>query len=311
VVCRRVAAGQDEQTTKSVGATMKPLYRAVAAALSALVLCAAHAQPSTPAEAPKEEAPKEEAPKEEAPPPPRSRWEGALGLLFEYRPAFSGSSQSKVRPNLAGFLRWGRITINGAGGFTTREQDDVERGLDAEVVRRGKLKMNLSLRFDRGRDESSNIALTGLGDIRPTVRARLGARWDFAPLWQLSLAVSGDILGKQGGATASTGIARVIPIDARRHVALAVGMTAGNARYMQTWYGITPEQSAASIYPPYKPGAGLRDVGVSATWRTEFDRDWAGFAGVSEGYLLGPAAASPLTFKRSSMSLGAGFVRRF
>jgi len=283
---------------------MKALYRALSAALGALALCAAQAQPSTATEETKGEAPP-------PPPPPRTEWEGALGLLLEYKPAFSGSSETKVKPNLAGFVRWNRITITGAGGFTTREQSDVERGIDAEIVRRGRLKMNLALRFDAGRDQSSSDQLTGLGDIKPTVRARLGARWDFAPQWQFSLAASGDILGKQGGTTVTAGLSHAIPIDARQRVLFGVGITAGTARYMQSWYGITPEQSAASAYPVYQPGAGLRDVGASATWRIDFDRDWAGFASVSEGYLLGPAADSPLAFRRSATTYAAGLVRRF
>lgn len=281
---------------------MKPLYRAVSAALGALALCAAQAQPSTAPEEPKGDTP---------PPPPRTEWEGALGLLLERKPAFSGSSETKVKPNLAGFVRWRRFTITGAGGFTTREQSDVERGIDAEIVRRGKLKMNLALRFDAGRDQSSGNQLAGLGDIKPTVRARVGVRWDFAPRWQSSLAASGDILGKQGGTTATASLSYTQPIDARQRLLLGAGITAANSRYMRTWFGITPEQSAASGYAVYQPGAGLRDVGASATWRIDFDRDWAGFAGVSEGYLVGPAGGSPLAFRRSGTTYAAGLVRRF
>jgi outer membrane scaffolding protein for murein synthesis (MipA/OmpV family) len=289
---------------------MKALYRAVLVASGALALCAAQAQPSTPPEG-SQPAPPADAPKPEPTPPQRSTWEGALGLLLERKPAFSGSSEMKLKPNLAGFVRWDRITITGAGGFTTRVQDDVERGIDAEIVRRGKLKMNLSLRFDGGRDESNSGQLAGVGDVKPTVRARLGARWDFAPRWQLSVAASGDILGKNGGMTTTAGLSHTLPIDARQRVIFGVGITAGNARYMQTWYGITPEQSAASGYPVYQPGTGLRDIGVTATWRIDFDRDWAGFAGVAQGYLLGPAADSPLALKRSGTVISGGLVRRF
>jgi outer membrane scaffolding protein for murein synthesis (MipA/OmpV family) len=289
---------------------MRALYRAVLAASGALALCAAQAQPSTPAEGIQSALPTE-VPTPAPSPPPRSAWEGALGLLLEYKPAFSGSSEMKLKPNLAGFVRWDRITITGAGGFTTRVQDDVERGIDAEIVRRGKLKMNLSLRFDGGRDESNSGQLAGVGDVKPTVRARLGARWDFAPQWQLSVAASGDILGKNGGMTTSAGLSHTVPIDARQRVIFGAGITAGNSRYMQTWYGITPEQSVASGYPVYQPGTGLRDIGVTATWRIDYDHDWSGFGGVALGYLLGPAADSPLAFRRSGKIFSAGLVRRF
>ena len=232
-------------------------------------------------------------------------------MVVAYRPAFSGSSDRKLRPNLAGFVRWNRITLTGAGGFTTRQHDDVERGLDAEVIRRGKFRANLSLRLDNGRNASDSVQLAGLGDIEPTLRGQLSLRWAFAPLWQMSLAANGDLLGKQGGVTTGVGLSRTLPIDARQRLILSAAATLGNSRYMQTWYGVSPSQGAASGLPVYEAGAGWRDIGGSAIWRVDFNPDWAGFCGVSASRLLGPAAASPLAFERSGATWSAALVRRF
>ena len=124
------------------------LYRASATALTASALMAAalgaaQAQVgvSTPPEVPP---PVEPAVAAAAAPAPK--FEGALGLVLGYRPAFSGSSDRKISPQLAGFIRYRRFTLTGAGGFTTRRQDDVERGLDAKLLRRDRERVNLSLR---------------------------------------------------------------------------------------------------------------------------------------------------------------------
>lgn len=285
-------------------------FRPAAGALLLVLatLSAAHAAPTTPAPEPPADAASAPVPK----PPARSRnVEGAIGLILAHRPAFSGSSDRQVRPELAGFVRWGRYTISGAGGFTTKSQDDVERGLDALLIRREHLRVNLALRFDPGRRESSSEQLAGMGDVRATVRARLGLRWEPVPQWSVSLSGNFDALNRVGGYTVSGGVSHTIALEAGRRVILGASLSGAGDRYMQTWFGVTPAQSAASGYPVYDAGQGLRDVSVSATWRADFSERWAGFAGVGASRLLGPAARSPLVRQRDGVTLSAGLARRF
>jgi MipA family protein len=298
---------------------MRRLYRAGATALMAAALGVAHAQSSvsTQPETPPAQ-PAEPAADAAAAPAPTStptstpsKFEGAVGLVMDYKPAFSGSNDKRIRPHLAGFLRYGRFTVTGAGGFTTSRLDDVERGLDAELVRRQSVRVNLALRVDQGRRESTNEQLKGMGNIRPTVRTRLNLRMEPAPNWGLALAGSVDTLGRGGGYFADAGVSRTFVVDAQHRVILSAGLTVGGAQYMQTWYGVNEQQSAASGYPVYKPGAGLRDAGTSATWRVEFNPQWAGFTSLGANRLLGPAADSPLTRQKNSVTLAAGIARRF
>ncbi len=291
---------------------MRRLYRAGAAALIAAGLGAAHAQsnvstqPETPAQG-EPAAPLAAA----ASAPAVPKFEGALGLVLAYKPAFSGSSDRKISPNLAGFIRYGRITLTGSGGFTTQRQDDVERGLDAELLRRDRVRVNLSFRYDQGRSESDSDQLRGMGNIKATVRTRLGLRWQPAPQWSLSLASSLDALGNGGGYTVEANVSRSFILDARQRVSLSAGLTGAGDRYLQTWYGVTAEQSARSGYPVYKPSEGLRDVHTGVTWRIEVNPQWAGFAALGATRLLGPAADSPLTSQVNSYSISAGIARRF
>lgn len=288
------------------------MSRAGAAALMASGLGAAQAQSSVSTQ------PETTAQGEPAAPvaaaasaPAAPKFEGALGLVLAYKPAFSGSSDRKISPNLAGFVRYGRITLTGSGGFTTQRQDDVERGLDAELLRRDRVRVNLSLRYDQGRSESDSDQLRGMGNIKATVRTRLGLRWQPAPQWSLSLASSLDALGNGGGYTVEAGVSRSFILDARQRVSLSAGLTGAGDRYLQTWYGVTAGQSARSGLPAYKPSEGLRDVHAGVTWRIEVNPQWAGFAGLSATRLLGPAADSPLTSQVNSYSISAGIARRF
>jgi MipA family protein len=282
-----------------------------------VVLGAAQAQSTlpTPPETPAPGEPAAVVPAAAAASAPAARavpkFEGALGLVMAYRPAFSGASDRRIQPQLAGFIRYGRITLTGAGGFTTRRQDDVERGLDAELLRRERVRINLSFRYDPGRRESESEQLRGMGNIEHTMRARLGLRWEPAPLWSLSLAGSLDALGSGGGYTVEAGVSRTFVLDARQRAILGAGVVGAGDRYLQTWYGVTALQSARSGYPVYSPSEGLRDVHGSATWRIEVDPQWAGFASIGATRLLGAAAHSPLTRQRNGVSVSAGIARRF
>lgn len=289
-------------------ARMRHPGRWLAALALGVAAAAATAQPG-PSTAPAESPPGSDAPSP-AKTPPR-RFEGAIGLILVHRAAFGGSSDRGLRPELAGFLRWGRLTLSGAGGFTTRAQDDVERGLDTLLVERDRLRVNLALRFDPGRRESSSEQLDGMGNVRATLRARLGLRWQPAPQWSVSLNGNIDALGRGGGTVVNAGVSRQWPLAPGRRVILAASLNGASERYMQTWYGVTPEQSAASGYPVHDASAGLRDLGLSATWRADFDERWAGFAGLGATRALGPAAASPLVRQRDSVSLSVGLARRF
>ena len=242
---------------------------------------------------------------------PRSELEGAIGLLLHYNPAYPGASDYKLHVNPAGFLRWGRFTISGAGGFTTRRSDEVERGLGIELVQRTQVQVKLGLRFDNGRSESASPRLAGLGDIRKTVRARLSARWDIDEHWQANAGVSTDVLNRVGGYVVDLSLARQWRLSHASQLTVSAGLSGAGDRYMQAWHGVTPEQSAASGLPVYRAAEGLRDMNLSAVWRKELSPRWAGYLGLAGSRLLGPALDSPLTLKTSAWLASGALVWRF
>jgi MipA family protein len=246
------------------------------------------------------------------PPAAATKFEGAVGLVMTVGPAFAGSTDVVLKPSLAGFIRYGRYTLTGPGGFTTRRSDDVQRGLSTDVLRTEHLRINLSLRVDNGRRASSSPQLSGLGDIDSTLRMRLGARWAPSPHWSMVAGTNLDLLGRVGGAVLDVGVSHAWPWSPTSALSLGAGVTAGSRRTMQAWHGVTAEQAAASGYARYTPSAGLRDASVAVTWRQEWpEARWALYATASASRLLGPAAASPLALQRDGWRLSSGLARRF
>lgn len=238
-------------------------------------------------------------------------WEGALGLITQYRPEYQGADRQTFKVTPALFLRYGRLTVTNASGFVTRRADDVQRGLALDVVRNEHLRVNLALRFDAGRSESSSGALAGQGDIKATVRARLNLSLKGAGDWRIGGSLNTDLLGHKGGSGAEISGGWEHRLDPDTVVLANASVSIADARYMQTYFGVSAAQSALSGYPAYTPGSGLHDATLNFGLRHDFGRSWAVLAGAGASRLLGPAANSPLTARRNGFAVSAGFARRF
>jgi MipA family protein len=249
---------------------------------------------------------------EAAPAEPASpAWEGAIGLQLNNSPEYAGSNQRKfsVRPGI--YLRWGRYYLSTGGNFVSRRDDEVVRGFGAELVQRDDLRVRLGLRIDQGRKTSESVDLAQLDDVPSTVRARLSAVWQPVRDWRLGAGWSADILGRQGGAVLDFGVARDFRPSQRSFVSLGSSVSWGDARYMQNYFGISPDAAARTGKPAYDPGGGWRDVALTALWRTDINRSWTVWVSGGVSHLLGPAADSPLTLQTKQAGASAGFAWRF
>lgn len=241
------------------------------------------------------------------------RTEGAIGVTMRYRPEYLGSSvhTTGIAPGV--YLRWGRFTISsGAGGFVTRnDNEEVQRGLDTSLLRRDKLRVNLTLRYDTGRSSDGTTALAQIHSVPRTVRARLAGTWRPAPRWQVGAGWSADILGRHTGSVVDLGVAREFRLGSGAGLTLGAGTTWIDERNMRAHFGITPEDASRSSYAVYRPGAGLRDARVSIDYRRPLSPRWVVLAGATLGRLLGPAADSPLTTDPTQWGLSTGLAWRF
>jgi outer membrane protein len=237
--------------------------------------------------------------------------EGAIGPMLIYRPEYQGGAQSTLKASPGLFLRWGRFTVTNASGFVTRRDDDVARGLAADLVRNEHWRANLALRLDRGRASNDSSALSGLQDVRRTVRGRLQLSHPFDDGWGASAAASVDLLGRGGGTVFDLGVGRGFPLAPRSTWNISFNASAADRRYMQSYFGVSPQQAADTGYAPYSPNAGWRDVSVSLGARSEFGERWIGYVGISQAWLVGPARNSPLSQQPSSWALSGGLAWRF
>lgn len=238
-------------------------------------------------------------------------WEGAVGLMLNHSANYQGAADSRNRLVPGFFLRYGRFSATNASGFVTRRNDDVERGVAAELLRRDDLRVSLSARFDGGRDADSDAALRGLPDVRPTLRLRLSALKHLSDGWQVSAAISPDVLNRGGGVLADLGLGREWYVTRDLRASIGTGTTWASGRYLQSYFGVTPAQSTVTGMRTIQPGAGLRDLSLGAGLYAVLGPHWVGFASVGATHLLGDAADSPLTHRTNTWSAYSGVAWRF
>ena len=253
----------------------------------------------------------DEVPLEAVAAPANDTLEGAIGLLAGYGPDYAGAAASHASAGPGFFFRYRRMTVTNASGFVTRRSDDVVRGLGLDLLRSDTRRINFALRIDNGRKESSSGVLAGMGDIQATLRVRAAGTWQLGDGWRIGSSWNLDALNKGGGQYGDLSFARERRLSPKATWTWGGSLSAGNERYMQSYFGVSEEQSRRSGHALYVPSAGLRDGALFANLQTDIGERWVVLAGVNVSRLLGPALDSPLTVKPTGWGLNAGAAWRF
>ena len=86
-------------------------------------------------------------------------------------------------------------------------------------------------------------------------------------------------------------------------VTLSPGFEAVNASYMKSSFGITPAQSESDGLAPYVTHPGFKNVFVNVAAGAQLSNKWSLVSGVNTSMLLGSAAHTPLTQRRTDETI--------
>lgn len=235
-----------------------------------------------------------------------------LGAAVSFSPEYDGANQHKARLRPVWAVRFGRIRIASGGGsallgFGRTSAGD---GASAQLVENDRWRLGLSLRMDSGRDSGDAGTTRGLPDVKRTLRAKLYANYALTTDWSLGASLSQDLLGRKGGLVGSVDLGWRFYRSESTEWTTGVGVSAGNAQNLRSYFGVPASAVEASGKPAYEPGAGLRDVSVGVGFKHTFDKHWFVFGSVGANRLLGPAAHSPLVQKASNQAAAIGVAWR-
>ena len=172
--------------------------------------------------------------------------------------------------------------------------------LDFEALRLGsqerggfKLRAGPSLGVAFGRDQDDSDALRGLGDVDTGVTAGGFVRLNYGPAL-LRLRASQEFAGGHGGALVSARLGTFLPIGNRAVISPGVSTTWASEDYMQSFFGVSRDQAARSVYTPFSADAGFKDVGFDVNLGVKLTEHWSATALFAYRRLIGDAADSPI-----------------
>lgn len=247
-----------------------------------------------------------------SPPPPtpvapsaNEDWYLTLGASGQIEPDYPGADGYTVRPGLIFSIR-------------KASQLNVFRSVDdnpsVALFDTGTFRIGAVGRIDWGRSEDDAFRLTGTGDIGLSVEAGGFAEW-YVTEWLRTRAELRYGVGGFEGIRGLLGADVIIPAGQWR---FAVGprLTYGGSGYMETFFGVTPVQSALGTLqgnwlPVYNAGAGFDLVGATAQLTYNFRNGFEAGVYGTYGRLLSDAASSPLTSDANQFMAGVSLSYTF
>lgn len=204
-----------------------------------------------------------------------------LGIGPRYSPDYPGSDDYEVRPDFVFFARLGKFLIF--------DND----GIRIDILGSERFKLGPVVKLTGGRHEKSNPALTGLGNIGPSLEVG-----GFVKLI-LSDKVSARLRYRQG-VTGHDGdivdLELTTLLYRRGALSLAGGIRANwaGAKVMRRFFGIDAQQAARSGLPEFRLGSAVSNTRLNLSARWAFKKPWSLNGYVQYDRLLGRAADSPI-----------------
>lgn len=228
-----------------------------------------------------------------------AEWDINLAFGAAMLPTFNGSDRYRATPIPLVIIRWRDTVSLGADGLNL-------------YWHHNKLRIGGGVSYDGGRlDHETNGILNsgdnqlhGLGNIDASVGIRGFVSYNWGPAY-LDISATKYIGPQNKGILVTLGAAAPLSLTKRLIVRPHIGITWDDDSYMQTFFGVTPLQSSASIFPQFNAGAGLEDINGGLTVVYHLSQHWFLGADASATQYLADAAKSPITISNTNATVGA------
>jgi MipA family protein len=232
--------------------------------------------------------------------------EKIIGIGARARPAYDGADRQ--RADVIPYLR-----LYGEHFFARTTQGMLEGGWRAEPI--GAWVFGLQAAYEAGRvtDESAFLKSLGFDNLSPggSIGLHVEGDWKIGPMPLNALIRYRQHVDTDQGAQVDLRMTAGIFSDHGVSAAVFGQMTWADGKSMQSYFGITPQQSAASGLPVYDAGSGIRTVQLGLLGSVELSKHWQIPWGITIHRLQGVAADSPLVRDRTNSFVNAGVAYRF
>lgn len=220
-----------------------------------------------------------------------------LGGGVDVSPRYSGSDKSRATTALV-------LDYSLFNGFFVSTTRGIGYGNTI-----GKLDYSAALSYRPGRKDrdvdSDSISfgsdnLRGLGDVKGSALGVLGLGYKVTDWLNVQLQAEVPVSEQSNGQALHVGIVSPLYASSKNSVALALTGSWGSSKYMQTYYGVNPSQSAASGFARHEAGAGIYAYSLNVDWTHKINESWSVVAATGFTQLTGDAGNSPIVQRKTS-----------
>lgn len=228
--------------------------------------------------------------------PDLPKWRRVIGVASEVQPVYDGSHAYRVT---------GGPVINIQ--YRDRAFISTGDGIGVNFLHGSHYQVGFAMAYDLGRKEKDDLAnLHGMGDISAAPVAKLFGAWVISRYFPMILRVDArQFIGGAQGLVGDAGVYIPLPGSSKTFVMFAgPSITMATHHYLQTLYGVTPQQSIASGHPVYDiPHAGTSAAGVGFSATKFLSDHWLVNADMAINQIRGSPAHSPLIERRTQRVL--------
>lgn len=226
----------------------------------------------------------------------------SFGVGPEFAPDYFGSDDYEWEADPQAYVKF--------RNFVFLDDD----GADFALFGFSNFRVGPTLRVLGDRDEKENPALTGLGDVGTTFEFGGFAATTLSNRYSFKFKVRHGLkTGHRGTIVDAYGTALLFRYG-RVSTSLSAQTSWIGNRYADTYFSITPEQSAASGLPVYDAKAGFRDIGGSFNGYINIRKHWSLNPYVEYRYIFNNFAGTPiidLLGSRNQFKTGFHIMREF
>ncbi|WXK36758.1 MipA/OmpV family protein [Mycetohabitans rhizoxinica] len=217
-------------------------------------------------------------------------WETRLGIGTTFKPRYDGENRYHTLVGPSVDMRYRDLAFLSTG-----------EGIGVNVLRGPNWRISVAAAYDlgrRGHDDPSR--LNGLGNISPAPEMKIAAEYAVSKQFPLVLrGVATRSFGGSNGWWFDLGTYMPLPGSSETFYWFAgPSVTFADAKYMNSWFGVNPDQAAQSGYRRYDARAGLKSAGFGITMVYFVNKHWFVSADGAFKRMLGSAADSPITRSR-------------
>jgi MipA family protein len=221
-----------------------------------------------------------------------------VGFVGLNAPRYQGSAEQKTT-----FVPG--VFLHASNGFFA----DPFNGIGYSFDPAGALNYGVRANLETGRDVETT--LPGFEKIKARLNPGVFANYAVNDTLTLKSAARLGVGDGAGGSLLNLGAAYKLYNANYISVNLNASVKYANSSYMQSYFGVTPAQSATSGLKTFQPGAGFSAAQVGLTAGFPISREIYIFSSASVQRLLGDAANSPLAKKKNQVTAFVGSVYSF